>query len=359
MRLAPFVGVYGLSFVFAMLNTAISFLVLRRPRKHLLWVAPLPLLILLPSLPPALPGARQSVVVQPNIEQHEQWTESTAEELKRKLVSMSLRSARQSDEPPPEILLWPEVPAPLYYYEDSRLREQINQLSALSGVPILFGTVAHTPQRSPLNSALMVAPNGEAVDRYDKIKLVPFGEFVPPLFGFVTRITQEAGDFVPGNRVVTFPVSGRKVGAFICYESVFPHLVRQFTRSGGELLVNLSNDGYFGKTAAREQHLKIVRMRAAENRRWIIRATNDGITAGIDPAGRLAQVLEPYQTAATRMRFSWEAGITPYAHYGDWFAWGCLLGGLGAVLATQVPRYIPEERRRALNRDESRARRRP
>ena len=118
-------------------------------------------------------------------------------------------------------------------------------------------------------------------------------------FGWVNRITHEIGDFVPGTRIVTFPIDGHKIGVFICYESAFPDLVRQFTKAGANVLVNLSNDGYFGHSAAREQHLELVRMRAAENRRWILRATNDGITAMIDPAGREIARLPLYtQTSA-------------------------------------------------------------
>src|SRR5260370_39612821 len=124
----------------------------------------------------------------------------------------------------------------------------------------------------------MVNPSGGIVARYDKIKLVPFGEFVPPAFAWVNRITKEAGDFAPGNRVVVFSMGEHRAGAFICYESAFPDLVRQFARGGAEVLLNLSNDGYFGFSAAREQHLALVRMRAAENRRRILRATDDGIT---------------------------------------------------------------------------------
>ena len=155
-------------------------------------------------------------------------------------------------------------------------------------MPFLFGAVGFTPQREPLNSAVMLDSSGKIVDRYDKINLVPFGEFIPPMFGWVNRITKEIGDFVPGERVVVFPLDGHNLGAFICYESVFPDLVRQFVHAGAEVLVNLSNDGYFGHSAAHQQHLEIVRMRAAENRRWILRATNDGITAAIDPAGALS-----------------------------------------------------------------------
>ena len=149
----------------------------------------------------------------------------------------------------------------------------------------LFGTVAETPEGAPLNSAVLLRPDGTLVDRYDKINLVPFGEYVPKFFGFVNRITQEISDFVPGNRIVVFPMGTHRLGVFICYESVFPDEVRQFVKGGANLLVNISNDGYFGHSAAREQHLEIARMRAVENSRWLIRSTNDGITAVIDPGG--------------------------------------------------------------------------
>ena len=156
---------------------------------------------------------------------------------------------------------------------------------------------------------------------------------MPPPFGWVNRITKEAGDFAPGDRIVVFQVNGRRLAAFICYESAFPDLVRSFVRDGAELLVNLSNDGYFGRSAAREQHLALVRMRAAENRRWILRATNDGITAMIDPTGRVTQQLQPYQELASELRFNYTTDSTSYTRHGDWFAWGCLVFG---VLATAL-----------------------
>jgi apolipoprotein N-acyltransferase len=169
------------------------------------------------------------------------------------------------------------------------------------------------------------------VDRYDKIKLVPFGEFVPDIFGWVNRITKEAGDFQAGNRVVVFPVGEHRIGAFICYESAFPDLVRQFAHGGAALLVNLSNDGYFGHTSAREQHLELVRMRAAENRRWILRATNDGISAQIDPAGRVLFRAQPFQELAAAVTYRYLSNQTLYTRYGDWFAWSCL--GIGLALS--------------------------
>jgi apolipoprotein N-acyltransferase len=127
--------------------------------------------------------------------------------------------------------------------------------------------------------------------------------------------------------VVELPVDGHKIGAFICYESAFPDFVREFARDGAEVLVNLSNDGYFGHTAAREQHLSLVRMRAAENRRWILRATNDGITATVNPAGRVVYRAPPYRELASDVTYRYSSQTTPYTRYGDWFAWSCLIAG--------------------------------
>ena len=138
------------------------------------------------------------------------------------------------------------------------------------------------------------------------------------------------------------PVEGHRVGTFICYESVFPHLVRQFVARGSEVLVNLSNDGYFGRSAARYQHLLIARMRAAENRRWILRATNNGVSVAIDPAGRVRQRLAEYEETSARLGFSYESETTFYTRFGDWFAWLCLLSGLAAVLLSQRPVYKHE-----------------
>jgi apolipoprotein N-acyltransferase len=145
-------------------------------------------------------------------------------------------------------------------------------------------------------------------------------------------VTKEAGDFVPGNRVVTFSLNGHKIAAIICYESAFPGLVRRFPAEGAEVLFNLSNDGYFGTTAAREQHFSLARMRAAENGRWLVEATNDGITATIDPAGRVVEQLPSFRAVSGKLRYSYISRTTPYTRYGDVFAWISLAAGLGYAL---------------------------
>jgi apolipoprotein N-acyltransferase len=179
------------------------------------------------------------------------------------------------------------------------------------------------------------------VSRYDKVNLVPFGEFVPWPFGFANKISTEIGDFAPGHRVVVSPVGAHKLGTFICYESVFPAFVRKFAAGGAEVLFNISNDGWFGKSAARAQHLSMVRMRAAENRRWILRSTNDGITATIDSAGRLRGTLPLSIEATSYTGFSYVQARTVYTQFGDWFPLLCATLALLALVAAQVSTYLP------------------
>lgn len=327
MRLAPVTGVYGLSFVFAMMNVAVALLVLRRPRRDLAPLLALPLLYLLPELPPVGQGSDSAVVVQPNIRERQDWTVEETETAIRGMMlqALDVASPRQQT----RMILFPEVPAP-FYESDVRLRDQAAQLASVLRAPLLMGVVSYRGGE-PLNSVLEVSPDGSFGPRYDKVNLVPFGEYVPPLFSWIGKISSEAGSFRPGEKIVVFPVNGGRAGVYICYESVFPHFVREIVRDGADVLVNLSNDGYFARSAARQQHLLIARMRAAETRRWLLRATNDGISATIDPAGRIDHRLTPFRKASARVRFSYEQTTTPYTKYGDWFVWSCLVLGLAAV----------------------------
>lgn len=324
MRLAPVSGVYGLSFAFALLACALALVALRRPRRELVWLVVLLALPLLPALPNPGAGTISARVVQPNVDTEGDWTEARLATLEQQMRSLSYA-------PGVDLIVWPEIPAP-FYPATPEFHRYVAQVAHDSNVPMLFGGVAKTLAGSPLNSAFLIGPAGEVRDRYDKVKLVPFGEFVPEPFGFVNRITSEISDFVPGSRIVIFNADSHRIGAFICYESAFPDLVRQFTKSGAEVLVNLSNDGYFGTSAAREQHLSLVRMRAAENERWILRATNDGITAVVDSSGRVRDRMEPYKEMAATMKYDFSQRLTPYVRFGDWFAWSCLAIALAGVL---------------------------
>ena len=339
MRLAPLVGVYGISWIFAAMGTAVAITAFKRPRMQLIPLAPIVLLFVLPGLPAPEAPRLSAVTVQPNIPERDDWTDELTVSTHRQLEALTLKSAFNGTGAP-SLVLWPEVPAPVYYLEDAPFRDRVNALAVTTGAHVLIGTVAHDEKGAPLNAAMMITPRGTASGRYDKIALVPFGEYVPfPFGGLLGSIASEAGDFVPGKRVVLFEAGKDKVGPFICYESAFPHLVRRFTAAGAVVLANLSNDGYFGGGAAREQHLSLVRMRAAENRRWILRSTNDGITASIDPAGRVVKTLPEYQATSGRLPFNTRTDRTLYVQYGDVFAWSCAaLGGVLLVLS-QLPTY--------------------
>jgi len=336
MRLAPITGVYGLSFVFMAMATALALAALRRSRLELLWLILLPFLIFLPHLPPAQRGRETALLTQPNISETEEWTPESIDRMQREQVALTMRGVMVETKRPPSMVVWPEVPAPIYYEEDPRFRSYANNLARATRAYLLIGTVAHTPGGAPLNSAALISPEGGLISRYDKVNLVPFGEYVPWPLGFANKISTELGDFVAGKRVVVSPVGGHKIGAFICYEAVLPNFVRQFAAGGAEVLINISNDGWFGQSAARYQHLAMVRMRAAENRRWILRSTNDGITATIDSAGRLRGTLPLYVEATSYTGFTYISERTPYTRFGNWFVALCALMALVGLLTEQV-----------------------
>ncbi len=321
LRLAPVFGVYGLTFVFAMLSTAVACVVLRRPRKDLAWLFVLPLLWLLPRIPEGIHTDQKALMVQPNVNTETVWTPTSQDQTERDLVALS-------SFPGPSLVIWPELPAPLYYYSDPDVHHDAVEIARTHGY-FLFETVAYDHDHHPLNSAVLLGPDGSELGRYDKIELVPFGEYVPPLFSFVNRITQEAGDFVPGDDVKVLAAGPQKLGVFICYEAAFPNLVRQFAAAGAGVLVNLSNDGYFGHSKARAQHLLLARMRAIENRRFLVRSTNDGYSAIIDPAGKLVQRLPAFKQMAEIVSYADIRDTTFYTRNGDWFAWSCSRGWCG------------------------------
>ncbi len=329
MRLAPLAGVYGVSFVLALLSSTVAAWYLRKERLQLLWCVPLLALYLFPSLPDVKAGDMNALVVQPNIPEVERLSGEQLHDLYDKLARITLAGSLDHSRLKPSLLLWPEVPASLYYETDPAFRSQVASLARLSEAPFLFGTVRFDANGNPFNTAQLLTATGDPAGTYDKMNLVPFGEYVPPVFNaIVGKVSQEAGTFQPGTAIQVFPTPAGKLGVFICYEAAFPHHVRAITNQGAEVLVNLSNDGYFGRSAARPQHLLLARMRSAENARWQLRSTNDGFTASIDPAGRVIDEFTPYRLMQGRLQYATGFVSTLYTRTGDIFAWGALVTGL-------------------------------
>jgi apolipoprotein N-acyltransferase len=230
-----------------------------------------------------------------------------------------------------DLIAWPESPAPGFEETNPAFRDAMSELARKAKAPIIVGNIGVDGDRSVkrgydmYNSADFIAPDGSFVGRYDKMHLVPFGEYTPykRLFFFAGSLLEDVGTFDAGTRRTLFDVGGHKYGTFICYESIFADEVRHFSQLGADVLVNISNDGWYGDTSAAWQHLNMVRMRAIENHRWVLRATNTGVTAAIDPYGRVTMAAPRHIRTSLRVGFEYEKDVTFYARYGDLFAYFC------------------------------------
>jgi apolipoprotein N-acyltransferase len=344
MQLVKWTGIYGLSFVVVAFNALLARAILRgdgwtgRPSgavavagmviAGIAWIGP--------RYVPAAPADHVAHLVQTDFPQSQSyptnWMIVHAPELDQ-LAAISIGAARRgadraaqdyahiSDGP----VIWPEVPAP-FSLQDPRFSARAQDIARESGEDFLVGVVEW--RRAPrgyhvFNSAVLFDPSGQRIFTYDKIHLVPYGEFVPwrKWLPFVGRITADLADFTSGSghRTANFP--GGPFGVFICYESIFPAEVRQFVVNGAQLLVNVSNDGWFGRSAAPAQHLLMARVRAVENRRWILRATNNGFTVSVDPYGRIAASLATDFRGELDAPYAFRTERTLYTRWGDWVVW--------------------------------------
>lgn len=230
----------------------------------------------------------------------------------------------------PGIIVWPEVPAP-FSLQDSAFAARARRIAADSAADFLVGVVDWKQgmggKWEASNSAVLLSPSGRRLFTYDKIRLVPFGEYVPlrRWLTFAGKLTADIGDFTPGAEYSVGQLPDGTFAVFICYEAVFPDEVRQFTLNGAELLINVSNDGWFGRSGAPSQHLMMARVRAVENRRWLLRDTNNGYTVSVDPYGRIAAELAPDIRGQLDAPYAFRDDLTFYAIHGDWFAWLCVI----------------------------------
>jgi len=336
-RIASFTGVYGLSFEIALVNTAVAaaFLV-PRARRNVMLAAALGAAVILQSgrfvKPPVVTGNRGATLIQANIPISDgpwnlEMLETTLIQLRQLSVGSAITKPGTTG-----LIVWPETPSP-FFETDLHLRSTLAGIARSTNSYVIASTMgiqhAGDPTRQPdiFNSASLVAPSGAFVQRYDKIHLVPFGEYIPfekALF-FAQALTHDVGTFARGSRRTPLDLGEYKVGAVICYESVFANEVRHFVLNGANVMVNLSNDGWYGNTSAPRQHLNMARMRTIENDRWLLLDTNNGITAFIDPWGRIMAESPRDQRVALTGAYSLIEGTTFYTRHGDWFAFLCAI----------------------------------
>ncbi len=247
------------------------------------------------------------------------------------------------------VIVWPEAPTSLTE-RDPRFLALMRRMTAATGAAAIVGNAAADVRATHVdlyNAASVFAADGSLLGRYAKIHLVPWGEYVPfaKLFSFAHGLTRNAGRFTHGWKRSVFRLHGHHYGIFICYESIFADEIRQFVVNGAEVLVNISDDGWYGDTSAPWQHLNMARMRAVENRRWLLRDTNTGVTAAIDPYGRMTQSVPRHEFTSLAVRYGFNDDLTFYTRFGDVFALVCGILSI-ATLAYAVRLTI--ERRRVL-----------
>ncbi|MGC2172802.1 MAG: apolipoprotein N-acyltransferase [Candidatus Sulfotelmatobacter sp.] len=351
-RITTWTGVYGISFEIMLVNVAVAtaFLVPRKKRNTLLMASLAAAAVLqagrLVDAPP-LSADHAALLVQEDIPVDETWTRDTFERTLHELVDLSLKGATSnssraldSTKAKLDLIVWPESPAP-FFANDPLFREPLSQMAREAHSWVVTGAIGSEPAgrngESPsqvFNSAALVSPTGDWTARYDKVHLVPFGEYLPfpRLLAFAGGLTKAVGEFTAGTSRAPLNAGGTRLGVFICYESVFPGEVRQFADQGAQVFVNLSNDGWYGDSGAYAQHLNQTRMRAIENDRWLLSATDTGVTASIDPYGRIVTRLPRKARAALVAPYALTSVTTFYTRHGDCFAWLCAIISAGALL---------------------------
>jgi apolipoprotein N-acyltransferase len=351
-RITTWTGVYGVSFEIMLVNVAVAaaFLVPRKKRATLLLAALAAAAVLQAGRlvdAPAIAADHAALLVQENIPVDENWTRDTFERTLRELTDLSKGALKEPSSAvitsklfSPDLIVWPESPAP-FFTNDPLFRAPVSEMAHDTHTWVVTGAIGST-SRMPgggtvsqvFNSAALVSPSGDWTARYDKVHLVPFGEYLPfpKLFAFAGGLTKEVGEFSSGESRAPLEAGSTRLGVFICYESVFPGEVRQFADQGAQVFVNLSNDGWYGDSGAYAQHLNQTRMRAIENGRWILSATDTGVTASIDPYGRIVARLPRKERGALVAPYALTSVTTFYTRHGDWFAWLCAIISAGALM---------------------------
>lgn len=334
-------GVYVVGALILLINASITYVLMKRSGRALIvsGVAILLIIVVLAATSMMALSAGESVTnreneawvvaVQPNVPMDLVKSEDEMAQLHLRHFEMSKNALR--DHPrdgKPRLVIWPESPMNFTYGSDSKLREELSAFAIANETSVLFNSQEVAPNDGIYNSAILINQQGSVVAQYDKIRLLPFGEYVPlprwvPGAGLITSMV---GDFTPGTNYRLMPVGDVRAGVFICIESAYPMIARRFTNEGADVLINISNDGYLGPTAVMRQHLANAVFRAVENGRPLLRVTNTGITAFISPYG---EVLQPTKGFVPDVRV-WEisraqTNATFYAKHGDLFAIACVV----------------------------------
>lgn len=269
------------------------------------------------------------IAIQPNVPMSSMSLEEVQELFKRHIELSETEFGKLSDDEKeiPRLVVWPESPMLFLYSRDSQLQETLSDFTKRNKASLIINSLEPAPNNGDYNSAMFINENGNLAMQYDKINLMPFGEYVPvprwiPGAGYIPSMV---GDFTAGKEYDLFPVGNVNAGIFICFESAFPNHTREFAKNGADVLIEMTNDGYLGPTPVLEQHLSNAVFRAVETNRPVVRVTNVGITALITERGEVKDAANSYEPTARRWNLYKTEAKTFYTKYGDVFPYACLL----------------------------------
>ena len=355
---ATFGGVYAVSFLIVLVNAAIVLAIVVR---RVVWAVSSVLLVVTLVAGVVLfwsPSGHTDayaqhyvnvVALQPNVPMTAVKSTDELKVLLERHLSMSTNSLRSLDTDLPRLVVWPESPMNFTYAHNKTFQDLVADFTKTNRTSLLFNSLEPAPNDGSYNSALLVNEEGRLIAQYDKIRLMPFGEYVPlpqwlPGESLISGIV---GEFTPGDKYTLMPIANHRAGVFICIESAYPWIARRMTSEGADFLINISNDGYLGPTAVMRQHLANAIFRAVENRRPLVRVTNTGLSALIRADGSVKEVTDPFEVDVR----NWEvgpslSGNTFYTRRGDLFVQVCaaITGILLVVLLVASRRSFRELR---------------
>ncbi|MDX2447243.1 MAG: apolipoprotein N-acyltransferase [Desulfobacterales bacterium] len=283
---------------------------------------------------------KRIAVVQGNIDQTKKWDPAYQISIIEKYLGLSKKEQPVNR---PDLIVWPETAMPFYFANHVPLTKMVVEGIQSGATDILLGSPAYTRDEKHIqyyNRAFLVRSDGIIADEYDKAHLVPFGEYVPlkQWLPFLGKMVEHVGDFSSGSAGDTLDWRGHKIGVLICYELIFPSLSRVAVQNGAELLINITNDAWYGKTSAPYQHFSMAVFRTIETRRALVRSANTGISGFIDPLGRVISETPLFQDAVIGEDIPLMSGQTPYVRFGDIFSVSCIITAMIIMLREQTKR---------------------
>ncbi len=355
-QISDITGIYGISFLILAFNGFITDLLLIRakvkemplfPLSYFMTGAALLLILMIGTFGYGFWRLHQErfgkdltvSVIQGNIEQDKKWEPIFQNEV----IDTYTRLSQDALKEHPSMIIWPETSVPFFFGADAANTERLVQFQKQTGTSLLFGTVMITKQAAGssdlTNSAVLLDKEGEKAYVYDKIHLVPFGEYVPlrKVLFFIDKLVVGIGDFIPGKQYLQADTEMGRFSTLICYEVIFPGLVRKFYTSGGDFIVTITNDAWFGNTAGPYQHFSMAVFRAIENRKPLVRAANTGISGFIDSNGRILVQSGLFDRQVLTYTMKTDPSMTFYTKFGDLFSFFCIVISI-ILLGNIVPR---------------------